>query len=152
MLHWLLGKGHRSGVGKMNVRNCKRCGRLFNYVTGVPLCMSCREENEKKFQEVKKYIEEHKHAGIQEVSQECEVEVKQIQQWIREERLAFADDSPIGINCEKCGTMIRTGRFCEKCKREMMNELGSVSRRPVQQVQPQRMQKDDPRMRYLDKQ
>jgi len=114
--------------------------------------MSCREENEKKFQEVKKYIEEHKHAGIQEVSQECEVEVKQIQQWIREERLAFADDSPIGINCEKCGTMIRTGRFCEKCKREMMNELGSVSRRPVQQAQPQRMQKDDPRMRYLDKQ
>ena len=137
----------------MNVRNCKSCGRLFNCVTGVPLCMSCRDEREQKFQEVKKYIEEHKHAGIQEVSQECEVEVKQIQQWIREERLSFADDSPIGINCEKCGTMIKTGRFCEKCKREVMNDLGSVSRRIQPQQAPVRKStKEDPRMRFLDRQ
>ena len=114
--------------------------------------MSCRDENEKKSQDVKKYVEEHRHAGIQEVSQECEVEVRQIQQWIREERLAFADDSPIGINCERCGTMIRTGRFCEKCKKEVMNDLGSVSRRQApQQMQPRKTQKDDPRMRFLDR-
>lgn len=135
----------------MNVRNCKSCGRLFNYVAGVPLCMSCRDEREQKFQEVKKYIEEHKHAGIQEVSQECEVEVKQIQQWIREERLSFADDSPIGINCEKCGTMIKTGRFCEKCKREVMNDLGSVRRIQPQQAPVRKSTKDDPRMRFLDR-
>ena len=135
----------------MNVRNCKSCGRLFNYVTGVPLCMSCRDEREQKFQEVKKYIEEHKHAGIQEVSQECEVEVKQIQQWIREERLSFADDSPIGINCEKCGTMIKTGRFCEKCKREVMNDLGSVRRIQPQQAPVRKSTKEDPRMRFLDR-
>lgn len=114
--------------------------------------MSCRDENEKKFQDVKKYVEEHRHAGIQEVSQECEVEVRQIQQWIREERLAFADDSPIGINCERCGAMIRTGRFCEKCKKEVMNDLGSVSRRQAPQIQPRKTQKDDPRMRFLDRQ
>ena len=136
----------------MNVRNCKSCGRLFNYVTGVPLCMSCRDEREQKFQGVKKYIEEHKHAGIQEVSQECEVEVKQIQQWIREERLSFADDSPIGINCEKCGTMIKTGRFCEKCKREVMNDLGSVRRIQPQQAPVRKSTKEDPRMRFLDRQ
>ncbi len=135
----------------MNVRNCKSCGRLFNYVTGVPLCMSCRDEREQKFQDVKKYIEEHKHAGMQEVSEECEVEVKQIQQWIREERLSFADDSPIGINCEKCGTMIKTGRFCEKCKREMMNDLGSVRRIQPQQAPVRKSTKDDPRMRFLDR-
>lgn len=135
----------------MNVRNCRSCGRLFNYVTGVPLCMSCRDEREQKFQDVKKYIEEHKHAGIQEVSQECEVEVKQIQQWIREERLSFADDSPIGINCEKCGTMIKTGRFCEKCKREVMNDLGSVRRIQPQQAPVRKSTKDDPRMRFLDR-
>ncbi|MGN1159624.1 MAG: flagellar protein [Lachnospiraceae bacterium] len=136
----------------MNVRNCAKCGRLFNYVAGAPLCMSCRDENEKKFQDVKKYVEEHRHSGIQEVSQECEVEVRQIQQWIREERLAFADDSPIGINCERCGAMIRTGRFCEKCKKEVMNDLGSVSRRQAPQIQPRKTQKDDPRMRFLDRQ
>ncbi len=40
----------------MNVRNCRKCGNLFNYVSGPPICMACREKLEEKFQEVKKYI------------------------------------------------------------------------------------------------
>ena len=55
----------------MNVRNCKSCGRLFNYVTGVPLCMSCRDEREQKFQEVKKFVQDCKTAGINEIVEQC---------------------------------------------------------------------------------
>ena len=40
----------------MNARNCRKCGKLFNYVSGPPICMACREALEKKFQEVKEYI------------------------------------------------------------------------------------------------
>ena len=43
----------------MNVRNCRGCGRIFNYVTGPFLCIKCREEMEVKFQEVKEYIRQH---------------------------------------------------------------------------------------------
>ena len=70
----------------MDVKNCKDCGRLFNYVTGPKVCPSCRELLEEKFQEVKKYIEENPKANISDIANELEVEMSQIQQWIREER------------------------------------------------------------------
>lgn len=95
------------------------CGKIFNYVVGPVICPQCKELKEEKFQEVKKYISEHRGADILQVSEECDVDPNQIRQWIREERLQFADDSPIKIACEGCGTMIRSGRFCDKCRAEM---------------------------------
>ena len=53
----------------MNVRNCRRCGKLFNYVSGAPICMQCREAMEQKFQEVKKYIQDNVHSTIPEVAE-----------------------------------------------------------------------------------
>ncbi len=137
----------------MNVKNCKKCGRIYNYVVGVNLCPSCREGLETKFQEVKSYIQEHRGAGIQELSETCDVEVGQIQQWIREERLVFSEDSPISIGCETCGTMIKTGRFCQKCKNELTNNLNGAMRKPVADTQPQtnKEEKAAPRMRFLDR-
>ena len=71
----------------MNVRNCRKCGNLFNYVSGPPICMACREKLEEKFQEVKKYIQDNGHAGIQQVAEACDVSTNQIHLWLREERL-----------------------------------------------------------------
>lgn len=105
----------------MDVRNCRVCGKVFNFVTGPVICPQCKEAREAKFQEVKQYVFEHHGADIMQVSEECDVEISQIHQWIREERLQFADDSPIRIACEGCGAMIRSGRFCDKCKAEMTN-------------------------------
>jgi flagellar operon protein (TIGR03826 family) len=114
----------------MNVRNCRKCGKLFNYITGMPICPACKEEAEAKFQEVKKYIREHRAADIKEVSEACEVETTQIQQWIREERLEFTSDSPVKLPCEKCGVMIQSGKYCAKCKKDMANNLSSAIDRP----------------------
>ena len=36
----------------MDVRNCKTCGRLFNYMGGAPLCPECKAALEKKFEDV----------------------------------------------------------------------------------------------------
>ena len=135
----------------MNIRNCRRCKKLFNYVVGPYLCPQCREEMEKKFQEVKKYVQEHSHADVQTVSEECEVDHMQIRQWVKEERLVFSDDSAMGIACERCGTTIKSGRFCEKCKAEMANGFRSAMTPNTQQ---NTTKKDDshtnPKMRYLD--
>ena len=40
----------------MNVKNCRKCGKVFNYIGGMPICPQCREELEKKFDTVKEYI------------------------------------------------------------------------------------------------
>ncbi len=137
----------------MNVRNCRKCGRIFNYVVGPIMCPRCMDEQEQIFQMVKEYVSEHYGADIAEVSRECDVEPSQIRQWIREERLQFADDSPIRIPCEKCGAMIRSGRFCDHCKASMTNEFNEamgLNRKPVPEApKPARRVSDRDRMRYL---
>ncbi len=135
----------------MNVRNCKKCGKIFNYIAGPPICPSCREKMEEKFQEVKKFVRENKMAGVNEIATECEVEINQIHQWIREERLFFSDDSPIGINCENCGKMIKTGRFCDQCKNEMARGLSSTVRKnePMEE-DTKKPSNSNSKMRFLD--
>ncbi|GFI23131.1 hypothetical protein IMSAGC011_01916 [Lachnospiraceae bacterium] len=137
----------------MNVRNCRKCGKLFNHMMGMPICPACKEKLEQKFQEVKKYIRENRMSGIKEVSEACDVEPGQIQQWIREERLEFTPDSPVKIPCENCGEMIRSGKYCEKCKREITNNLSSAMEKPKAVLtEPKKIQSNGNKMRFLDRQ
>lgn len=114
----------------MGIINCKKCGKMFNYILGDKICPVCKEKAEEKFQQVKKFVSDNKRASIQEICEECEVDQRQITQWIREERLFFTEDSMVKINCERCGAVISTGRFCANCKRETMNNLSNAARRP----------------------
>lgn len=107
----------------MDVRNCKGCGKLFNYLSGPPLCPACISALDEKFEVVKEYIYDHPGAGMQEVSEELDVPIPQIRQWIREERLSFTEDSMIGLECEGCGVSIKTGRFCKSCKDKLAKGL-----------------------------
>jgi len=136
----------------MNVRNCRKCGKLFNHIAGMPICPECKEKLELKFQEVKKYIRDNRTADMKEIAEACEVESGQIQQWIREDRLEITEDSPVKIPCENCGAMIRSGKYCEKCKREMTNNLQSVIQKPKKAVEaPKKRQSDGNKMRFLDR-
>lgn len=131
----------------MDVINCKGCGRLFNAITKGRLCPSCREKLEEKFQEVKAYINDNPGSTIDIVSQECDVSAKQIKQWIREERLSFSEDSVNGIECEQCGAMIRSGRFCDACKMKLHNEFKDASFVPT--MEKKNSSRDKDRMRFL---
>lgn len=137
----------------MNVKNCRGCGRIFNYVAGPFLCQVCREGMEAKFQEVKEYIRANPGVGINEVSVACDVPVSQIQQWLREERLEVTEDSPIYLSCEGCGANIRFGRYCDKCKNAVASGFKNVLNTHKAQQQaaaPKRTDpRDNPRMRYL---
>ncbi len=132
----------------MEVRNCKGCGNLFNYMGGAPLCPACMKLLDEKFETTKEYVRENPHANIQVVAEECEVSVAQIKRWIREERLAFSEDSQIGIECEGCGKMIRTGRFCDSCKSRMTNQLNNLYEKP--KVERKKPIREKEKMRFLD--
>lgn len=137
----------------MEVKNCRGCGRLFNYIGGgYFLCPTCKDELEKKFSEVKQYIKDNPGATIPQISQEMEVSSNQIERWVREERLVFADDSAIGFECENCGASIKTGRYCTACKSKMTNDLSSMYKTEPQQVERKKMEREKARMRFLDNQ
>ena len=84
------------------------------------------------------------------MSEACDVEVSQIRQWLREDRLELATDSALYLNCESCGQPIRSGKFCEKCKANMTKELQSVIR-TNKPAEPKTVkdQKDNAKMRFL---
>ena len=134
----------------MEVKACRNCKRLFNYLSGPPICMACKDELEKKFQKVKEYIRENKTVSVKEISEANEVSVKQIQQWIREERLEFTEDSPITLNCETCGKKIFTGRLCQDCKKNLASGLSNTVKKT--EPEPQQSEKKKPggnHMRFL---
>lgn len=133
----------------MEVKNCRDCGRLFNYIGGQRVCPNCRRKLEEKFEQVKKYIYDNKDATLTQVSEDTETSIQQIKQWIREERLSFTEDSVVGIECENCGTTIKTGRFCEKCKKDIASNLGSAYKKPPM-PEPKKDTREKARMRFLD--
>lgn len=137
----------------MDVRNCKKCGKLYNHNISLPrgICPACHEEQEKKFIEVKEYIGGHRSCTVPEVAEACEVTTQQIKQWLREERLEFSTEAGDVLSCESCGEPIRTGRFCEKCKQNMANTLqNSMPQRQAPAAEPKKDSKENPKMRFLD--
>ena len=134
----------------MEVKNCKGCGKIFNYIGGPLLCEACRKALEDKFQQVKDYIYENRGADINEVAEKNDVSVQQLRQWVREERLEFSETSQVGLACERCGTMLRSGRFCKACKDKLANNFGSMYQDSEPKVAYKKETSSNARMRFLD--
>ena len=132
----------------MEVTNCRDCGRLFNYISGPRRCPECQKKLEEKFQQVKEFLRQNPDSSISQTATENDVTVKQIKQWIREERLSLSEASLDGIVCEHCGRPIRTGRFCDRCKAAMANSLANSIEKP-KPIEPQKRERDGNRMRFL---
>ena len=98
---------------------------------------------------MKEYIREHKGAGIQEVAEACDVETAQIRQWLREERLEVTENSALFLNCESCGTPIRSGRYCDKCKTELTRDLNGILKDSRQSQKPVEDKAQGARMRFI---
>lgn len=137
----------------MEVINCKGCGRLYNAVgnSRKRLCPQCVRKLEEKFTQVKEFLRENPKSSIEVVSIENDVSVKQIKQWVKEERLVLLAGGAGGITCEKCGKMIQTGRFCNECKFKIGNTLMGAIDRPIMDI-PKKRTHDKDRMRFLQNQ
>jgi len=134
----------------MDVRNCRVCGRIFNYLSGPPVCQVCKENADMKFQEVKEYVRENRGATINEVAEANDVTPKQIKQWVKEERLQFADDSPVVFQCETCGASIKTGRYCDACKKNQGNVFAKAAARPeIPKPEPKKQEASSNKMRHF---
>ena len=132
----------------MEIATCKGCGRLFNVMSRQRLCPDCTNKLEAKFQEVKQYLNHNPNAPVGMVSEECVVSVKQIREWVREERLSFTAGSANGLTCDSCGEKILTGRFCTHCKQKMQSNLmGAIATEDAPKKRERDRDRD--RMRYL---
>lgn len=134
----------------MEVKTCRRCGGLFHHIVGPPLCQSCKRKEEDDFQRVKAYLYDNPGAPMATVCEETNVTVKQVKNYLREGRLTVSPDSPIGIECERCGVKIMTGRYCDNCRNSMSNQFSSVAKGMKKEQDIETKDKEKNRMRYLD--
>ncbi len=140
-------------------RNWNGCKKLRGAVEGCSiickgphLCPACMQKLEEKFSQVKDYLEDNPHATIPEIAKDNEVSTRQIEQWVREERLYFSDDSPYGIGCERCGKIIKTGRFCDSCRNDMANTFqNAYQKKEAPKPKSSRVTSERDKMRYLDR-
>jgi len=108
----------------MEVRNCKRCGKIFTY-RGVSVCNDCFDQEEKDFEQVKDYLVEHPGASTLEVSTQTGVEIRTITRFLREGRLEAEGFQVVDSDlvCDKCGKPISMGRYCDDCLKKLQSEL-----------------------------
>lgn len=133
----------------MNVRNCRKCGKVFNSIFGQRVCPDCNKAAEEKFSEVRDYVRDNKGVSIKKVSIECDVEEAQIRQWVKEERLILDTESGFGVFCERCGVGIPSGRLCPTCKSDLINGF-QPTQRPAANTTESPVKKTDNKMRFID--
>ncbi len=75
------------------------------------------KDEELKYQQVKDYILAHPAASVAEISEVNDISPVKLFDWIREERLEFSEDAEFAwFTCQGCGTKIKSGRLCNRCK------------------------------------
>lgn len=109
-----------------DIRNCKQCGKMFQYTGITKICAKCAREDDELFKIVKEYVYDHPGCTITEVSEETEVNEDRILRYLRQGKLEITGEGgSLVLDCERCGVAIRTGRFCDPCAHEIETELKS---------------------------
>lgn len=98
----------------MDLRNCPRCGKMFNHMSN-PVCAACEREEEEVFKKLKEYIAEYPMCSLRELSAGTEVSVKRIMAYVREGRLEVSKGMHGEFKCDGCGKPIMRGRYCDTC-------------------------------------
>ena len=113
----------------MRLKNCKRCGKLFNF-HDYTVCPECIGKEEEDFQKIRDYMRENPGVSTLELSQETGVGASVITRFLREGRLTTGEmeEDSTGLICESCGAPIYQGRFCKKCVNKLGSELQQAAR------------------------
>lgn len=114
----------------MSIRNCKRCGKIYQYDGVHKICNNCRIQLEKDFEKVKEFLKENPNSSINIVSEETGVEKKTIIEFIKNDRLIAEDlEIDVTLKCQRCGTEIKHGKYCDKCISDMKDEIESATKK-----------------------
>ena len=135
-----------------DVRNCRRCGKIYNYIGGPPICQTCKDQDEVDFKSVKEYLYKYPGASLSEVSTELNISVERIRGYLKDGRLEIINsEGNMILECETCGKAIKTGRFCTDCSAGLSKDLRATASQMGSSKQSGAEDKKAIGMRYLNK-
>jgi flagellar operon protein (TIGR03826 family) len=110
------------------VRNCRKCGKIYTYMGGAPICPACKQSEEEDFKNIKDYLYRNPGSSITQISAELDISVEKIKRFLKDGRLEIAgEDGNMILECENCGKSIKSGRFCDDCERNLASGFKSVA-------------------------
>lgn len=119
----------------MSIKNCARCGRMFQAAGPENLCSRCRNTDDEDFKVVRDYVYDNPSATIPEVAEETSVSEDKILKFLRQGRLMLKDEAGMVLDCERCGKAIKTGRFCDECTADMSRQLKAAATKTAQSLE-----------------
>lgn len=134
----------------MAIKICALCKMPFSQTRNETTCPTCAAEGESRFQRIKAYLYEHPGASATELVQQLGVTIRQIQQYLKEDRLEVVGEGFTGLKCELCGKDLKTGRYCPHCEREaaarQRQQVKTDALQELQEMKAERAAKraDDP--------
>ncbi|MBZ4647561.1 MAG: hypothetical protein PWR27_2487 [Petroclostridium sp.] len=99
----------------LQIKNCKRCGKIFQSNETFDICPICKELDEKEFDKIKEYLYQHPYSNMYEVATNLDISISKIKRYLRECRLQIVEKENGFLHCECCGTSIQSGRYCDEC-------------------------------------
>lgn len=103
-----------------DVRNCRKCGKIFTYMGGSPICQVCKQSDEEDFKAVKNFLYKNPGSNISQVSAELDISVEKIKRFLKDGRLEItSEEGNMFLECESCGKAIKSGRYCDDCERNL---------------------------------
>lgn len=114
----------------MNLENCPVCGRLFVRSPFRDICPSCHEEEERQFQTVVQFLRrrENRLATMEQIVDATGVPETLLVKFIKSGRLTLAQLPNLGYPCDRCGKLIREGRMCADCSKDLQGQLEMVKK------------------------
>jgi flagellar operon protein (TIGR03826 family) len=119
------GKREVLGGETMNLENCPNCGRLFVKNAFRDICESCYREEEEAFEKVYHFLRkrENRMATMAQIIDATGVKESLLIKFIKSGRLQLAQFPNLGYPCDRCGTLIREGRLCVNCSKDLNKQL-----------------------------
>lgn len=132
------------------LENCPNCGTLFVRTKFRDVCDNCYKEEEAQFEKVYQFIRKSKNrtATITTIVEETGVDEDLILKFIKTGRIRTSQYPNIGYPCEKCGTLIHSGRLCDNCSHSIRTDLHSFEKESQRQKE---LREKDKRNTYFTK-
>ena len=124
-IHLVLDTALKEIIRMPDVINCPSCGNLMVRNKFRDVCGNCWKEEEKQFDIVYKFIRirENRAATIPQVVEGTSVDEDLLLKFIKTGRLKITQFPNLGYPCDKCGTIIRTGKLCDSCASKLREAL-----------------------------
>lgn len=120
----------------MNVKNCKRCSKMFSVKTSDYLCDACIEQLEEEFRRIKEHLNVNPNDTLQSVSDATGVSKKQLLTWLREGRLEATPGMEQDLSCRVCGNPVVKGHMCKNCAESVGQETEDLYRKDKAEKTP----------------